>query len=794
MAERLWAKSWNSKEDGPAPPHVFLPQHLRDVLAAADAVLDATAEQQLRAFGLEPALWIERFRQVVRLAAAVHDLGKANDHFQGMILRRADRIGRPQGLRHEWVTWWMLQDESLGGWLKPALGKSETSQVDWMVMLWAVTGHHAAFGRASPPTDLSQGVGSEMRLHLAHEDFRDCLRLLADEFLSGELTLPRVTDLKVDLRSVLDHIGTETLKQSQVWELSLSQNRELLAFTAAVKNCLVAADVAGSAIPIHAASDDSRRDWVRRAFAEVPSRSELDEVIASRLTKDGAVQPLRPFQEEVANRAGDVTLVKAGCGSGKTLAGYHWLRTRHLGKRLYLCYPTTGTATEGFRDYVFDESEKLAKCGARLFHGRSDVDERLILGVTDRSDETDDDDGLARIESLDTWSTPIVVCTVDAVLGVMQNNRRGLYAWPALAGATFVFDEIHAFDSELFGALLRFVRDLRGVPILLMTASLPESRLKRLREVVTKRGSALVEIGGPEELETLPRYHRGPEVPEDVALVRLVGDEYRRTDRPGKILWVCNTVNRAMDAADRCSANGLEPLIYHSRFRYEDRVRQHANVIASFKDDHGSSLAICTQVAEMSLDLSATLLVTDLAPISSLIQRLGRLNRRARTRDNPTMQFVVVTPNGNDGKLAALPYSDDELLQAQQWLAALPASISQRDLVLAWETRAGSPQCEQIKLDSMWLDGGPRREVKELRKGSPGITVILQDDLTALRSADAATRKSLGEVLLPMPRPFFPNWREWPEYQGIKITPNGFLNYDKKRGGSWSTENREAEH
>ena len=31
------------------------------------------------------------------------------------------------------------------------------------------------------------------------------------------------------------------------------------------------------------------------------------------------------------------------------------------------------------------------------------------------------------------WSTPVVPCTVDTVLGLVQNNKRGLFAWPALA-------------------------------------------------------------------------------------------------------------------------------------------------------------------------------------------------------------------------------------------------------------------------------------------------------------------------------------------------------------------------
>ena len=86
------------------------------------------------------------------------------------------------------------------------------------------------------------------------------------------------------------------------------------------------------------------------------------------------------------------------------------------------------------------------------------------------------------LQSLEAWATPVVACTVDTVLGIVQNNKRGLYAWPALAQSAFVFDEIHAYDDRLFGALLRFLRDLPGLPVLLMTASLPASREEALAE------------------------------------------------------------------------------------------------------------------------------------------------------------------------------------------------------------------------------------------------------------------------------------------------------------------------
>ena len=212
---------------------------------------------------------------------------------------------------------------------------------------------------------------------------------------------------------------------------------------------------------------------------------------------------------------------------------------------------------------------------------------------------------------------------VDLVLGLMTNLRRGLYAWPALAGAIFVFDEIHAFDDLMFGKLLRFLTELRTLPALLMTASLPSHRLEQLKQTVRRaRGEELVEIGGPEELETLPRYFREQILVDD--LVNRVEQEMDQPSQrgPGRVLCVCNTVNRAIAFADRCHAAGLTPIIYHSRFRYGDRVQRHKAVIERFRSEDRPALAICTQVAEMSLDLSATLLITDRAPIPALIQHL----------------------------------------------------------------------------------------------------------------------------------------------------------------------------
>ena len=92
---RLWAKRWLG--NGPKES-AYLPGHLCDVYKAAQHVLDTTAKVQLEAIGLSTSDWLDRFRRGVSLAAAVHDLGKCNNQFQGML-----RNNVRQALRHEWV-------------------------------------------------------------------------------------------------------------------------------------------------------------------------------------------------------------------------------------------------------------------------------------------------------------------------------------------------------------------------------------------------------------------------------------------------------------------------------------------------------------------------------------------------------------------------------------------------------------------------------------------------------------------------------------------------------------------
>src|SRR5439155_22601209 len=121
----------------------------------------------------------------------------------------------------------------------------------------------------------------------------------------------------------------------------------------------------------------------------------------------------------------------------------------------------------------------------------------------------------------------------------MVNGRRSVYSFPAIMCGAIVFDEIHAFDDRLFGHLLVFLKNFPALPILLMTASLPEQR-RRAIELVRPD---LQIIPGPSGFEELGRYLLSKSLDEE--------STWREVEKcaasGGTVLWARTRVEWAND-------------------------------------------------------------------------------------------------------------------------------------------------------------------------------------------------------------------------------------------------------
>lgn len=97
--------------------------------------------------------------------------------------------------------------------------------------------------------------------------------------------------------------------------------------------------------------------------------------------------------------------------------------------------------------------------------------------------------------------------------------------------------------------------------------------------------------------------------------------------------------------------------LIHSRFRLAERSQQQQVLCGS-----GSRIVVATQAIEAGVDVSAALLVTELAPWASLVQRFGRCNRDGLIPGGGRILWVDLPDT------LAAPYAPEDLAQARTLL------------------------------------------------------------------------------------------------------------------------------
>lgn len=142
-------------------------------------------------------------------------------------------------------------------------------------------------------------------------------------------------------------------------------------------------------------------------------------------------------------------------------------------------------------------------------------------------------------------------------------------------------------------------------------------------------------------------------------------------------LVICNTVDMARAVFGALSSVDHK-LLLTSRFRREDRT-QHEQRLIDFdarrkagtlqRQDPGL-ICISTQVVEAGVDISAHHLFTELAPWPSMLQRLGRLNRKGDDQDAQAWVWETPKEVGNKKVERIGPYEAADIERAKELVEA----------------------------------------------------------------------------------------------------------------------------
>lgn len=164
-----------------------------------------------------------------------------------------------------------------------------------------------------------------------------------------------------------------------------------------------------------------------------------------------------------------------------------------------------------------------------------------------------------------------------------------------------------------------------------------------------------------------------------------LGEKILGYHRPERLtLVIVNRVARAQALFDALKSAGRKDrvILLHSRFRPAERKEIVKRIRALKPDD--DLIIISTQAVEAGVDTSSGVLITELAPWSSLVQRFGRCNRRGEIgtkRDDGEGAEIYWVDTADDEK-AAPPYDLEELHDARDKLVAL-TNAAPRNLVPA---------------------------------------------------------------------------------------------------------------
>lgn len=232
-------------------------------------------------------------------------------------------------------------------------------------------------------------------------------------------------------------------------------------------------------------------------------------------------------------------------------------------------------------------------------------------------------------------------------VGTPYQLLRGALVGPAhssvlldTVNSVFVFDELHAYEALRFGWILAMMRlwEQLGGRIAITSATFP-APIRALVEETLEAPVTLVRADSryADELRR-HRVHVHERSLDDFEPLTAARDAVHAGLA---VLVIANTVHRAQEIygllalAARQRHGDEDPaaaMLLHSRFRTRDRKRKEELLAARYGtraagEPRPGGLLVATQVVEVSLDVDFDVLLTDAAPLDALLQRFGRVNR-----------------------------------------------------------------------------------------------------------------------------------------------------------------------
>lgn len=346
----------------------------------------------------------------------------------------------------------------------------------------------------------------------------------------------------------------------------------------------------------------------------------------------------RVYEEASAANQGVLFMLRAPTGFGKTEVLfapflYQFVEGQWFAPRMYLVEPVNA---------LLKQMEERAKVYSQL----------VAPSPTVGSDYGD------TLKKTYLYTAVITLTTVDSAFYGFTAKRvvtwrerdyeTGRYSMPAglLTGSYLVFDEAHLIQDQVFlgpRVMSKVICSIvaAGGLVVFSSATLPSITAGLFKEECDKYGAKVIDLPFPRAKKE--------------ARVSYVNRPISEAEcGEGSAIFV-NTVERAIKMKERCKG----AVLLHSLMRKDDKERALRGL------EEGKAL-IATQAAEVGIDYDFKRVITELAPIDSLIQRFGRVRKDVIDAE------VYEVEN-------SLPYDDDVVNRSRDVLQSV-STISSSDV------------------------------------------------------------------------------------------------------------------
>lgn len=267
---------------------------------------------------------------------------------------------------------------------------------------------------------------------------------------------------------------------------------------------------------------------------------------------------------------------------------------------------------------------------------------------------------------IEGWNSEIIVTTfVQLFHTLISNKNRSVRKFHRLANSIIILDEIQSIPIKywlLLRNILITLSDILNAYIIFVTATEP---------LIFERGETVELLNKDYYFNELDRVCMKPLLNSPMTINNLI--EYFDLNNGKTYLFILNTITSARDFYNLMLGKGSLITYLSTHVTPKERLQR----IKEIKEKK-YKIVVTTQLVEAGVDIDFDVVVRDIAPLDSINQAAGRCNRNG---SNKGEVYIVILKDDKDKKLASYVYNDGILLGITEKILSTRDEIKEGDFL-----------------------------------------------------------------------------------------------------------------